>query len=78
MLTAHCSQLQSQPRCSAVEEWVRKMEQIHTVGFSITGRNDTDIFSEKRMLWKIIILDGFSQTQTNIMFSGIWWSLDFL
>lgn len=35
--------LQNQPR-SAIEEWVRKMEQIHTLGFSIIGKNDTVIF----------------------------------
>lgn len=76
-LLQHCSQLQNQPRCLAIEEWIKKVEQIHTVCFSIMGKNDTVILSEKWMLWKIIILDEFSQTQINIMFSDIWWFLDF-
>lgn len=46
---------QNQPRYSAMEEWMRKMEQIHTVGFSIMKKNDTCYFSGKWMPWKIII-----------------------
>lgn len=56
---------------------MKEVEQIHSVGFSIMGKNDTVILSEKWMLWKIIILDEFSQTQINITFSDISWFLDF-
>lgn len=38
------AKIQSQPRCLAIEEWIRKMAQMHTVSISTIKRNDTVIF----------------------------------
>lgn len=38
------AKIQNQPRCFAIEEWIRKMAQMYTVSISTIKRNDTVIF----------------------------------
>jgi hypothetical protein len=66
--------LWKQPRCSTVDEWIKKMWYLYTMEFySVTKKNEMLSFTSKWMELENVILTEVSQVQKvkNRMFSLI-------
>jgi hypothetical protein len=68
------AKLWKQPRCTTIDEWIKKMWYLYTMKFySAMKKNEILSFASKWMEWENIILSKVSQTQKtkNCMFSLI-------
>ena len=57
-----------QPKCPSTEEWIKKMQFLHTMKYySAIKKNEIMPFAATRMVLEIIILSEESDRKTNII-----------